>query len=230
MQGSFALAASALQALPPSTQLFNYVYAWYWYLGIACGAVVFAIMGYVLYHYRARPGRVIPIEKTREDRNTWKGPLITFALMGIVLGAVGVQTFIALPTYLYPPNDPGGIQIGVIGQQFFWSFYYPAQNKTIACPCDVPVNTEIVFNVTSRDVNHEFGLPAFRVKADAIPGRFNIVWIMPNSIQNYTIQCFELCGIGHAGMISTLVVVPMTTYEVWLNSTASDSPPVPALT
>jgi cytochrome c oxidase subunit II len=155
--------------------------------------------------------------------------------MSIVLIAVGAQTFIAFPTYETPPgctgiagpgqtmicsDDPGTLMVHVIGQQFFWSFEYP-NNATVACPCEVPVNTEVVLNVTSRDVNHEFGLPAFRVKTDAIPGVYNIVWIEPNAIANYTIQCFELCGVGHATMISTLIVVSNSTYQAWLGSQVS---------
>jgi cytochrome c oxidase subunit II len=220
--GALALSASALQTttLPPSAILYNNVYAWYYYLGIACGAATFGLMVYVMYRYRSRPGVELSVDKSRQDRNTWKGPLILFALMGVVLVAVGTQTLIAFPTYENPPNDPGSMTIGVIGQQFFWSFAYPG-NKTIPCPCEVPVNTEIVFNVTSRDVNHQFGIPDFRVKTDAIPGKYNIVWIEPNLVANYTIQCFELCGVGHATMISTLVVVPQETFDLWLNSTVS---------
>ena len=222
MPGSLVFSAATLQTPPPpSAQLFQNVYNWYWYLGVASGAITFGIMIYVLYRYRARPGRELPAEKSREVRETWKGPILTFALMGIVLIAVGAQTFMALPTYNNPPNDPGLMKVGVTGQQFFWSFTYPG-NKTIACPCEVPVNTEIVLNVTSKDVNHQFGIPDFRVKTDAIPGKYNVVWIQPNSIANYTIQCFELCGVGHATMISTLVVVSQQTFNSWLNSTSSD--------
>ncbi len=218
---SFALSASVFQTPPPSTQLFNNVWNWYLYLGVASGAVTFALMVYILYRYRSRPGNVLSAEKSREIRETWKGPIVIFALMGVVLIAVGAQTVIALPTYDNPSNSPGLIKVGVIGQQFFWSFSYP-DNKTIACPCDVPVNTEVIFNVTSRDVNHQFGIPDFRVKTDAIPGNYNIVWIEPNAIANYTIQCFELCGVGHATMISTLVVVSPATFSAWLNSTVSE--------
>jgi cytochrome c oxidase subunit II len=216
---------------PPSAQLYNGVYDWYLYLGVASGVVTFALLGYVLYRYRARPGNVVPAEKSREVRESWKGLIVTFALMGIVLVTVGAQTIIALPTYETPPgctgvspvvcsNDPGSLMIGVIGQQFFWSFLYP-NNVTVPCPCEVPVNTVIVLNVTSRDVNHQFGIPDFRVKTDAIPGKYNIVWIQPNAIANYTIQCFELCGVGHATMISTLAVVSNSTYTAWLNSQGS---------
>jgi cytochrome c oxidase subunit II len=221
LPGSLALSASVLQTTPPqSAQLFNNVWNWYLYLGVASGAITFALMVYVLYRYRARPDKEVPAEKSREGRETWRGPLIVFALMGVVLVAVGAQTVIALPTYNNPPNDPGLMKVGVIGQQFFWSFSYP-DNKTIACPCDVPVNTEIVLNVTSKDVNHQFGIPDFRVKTDAIPGKYNVVWIQPNAVANYTIQCFELCGVGHATMISTLVVVSQPTFNAWLNSTVT---------
>jgi cytochrome c oxidase subunit II len=204
----------------PSAQLFNNVWNWYLVLGAASGAITFALFIYILFRYRSRPGKTLSPEKSREVRETWKGPVITFVLMGIVLLAVGAQTIMALPTYDNPPTTPGLINVGVTGQQFFWSFTYP-NNKTIACPCEVPVGTEIVLNVTSKDVNHQFGLPDFRVKTDAIPGKHNIVWIQPEVLGNYTIQCFELCGVGHATMISTLVVVPPLTYSAWLNSTVS---------
>jgi cytochrome c oxidase subunit 2 len=219
LPGSSALTALVSQAQPPSAQLYTNVYNWYYYLGIASGIVTFALIIYVLVRYRDRPGQSIPIAKTKEVRETWKGPLVLFALMGVVLLAVGAQTFMALPVYANPPNNAGKMEVGVTGQQFFFSFTYP-NNKT-SDVLVVPVNTEIVLNVTSRDVNHQFGIPDFRVKTDAIPGRHNIVWIQPNSIGNYTIQCFELCGVGHATMITTLAVVSQQTFNTWYNSTGA---------
>jgi len=217
LPAGLAFSASVLQTPPPSAQLWSNVYNWYYYLGIASAAVTFGIILYILFKYRARPGRETPLEKTRENRETWKGPIVTFALMGIVLVAVGAQTFIALPTYQSPPNDPGKMTVGVTAQQFFFTFTYP--NNKSSTVLVVPVNEEIVLNVTSRDVNHQFGIPDFRVKTDAIPGRHNIVWIQPNTIANYTIQCFELCGVGHATMITTLAVVSQSTFNAWYNST-----------
>jgi cytochrome c oxidase subunit II len=219
LPGSLVMMASALQTPPPSTQLFNNVYNWYYYLGIASGAVTFALIGYILYRYRSRPGKEIPTEKTRENRETWRGPIVTFVLMGIVLVAVGAQTFIALPTYLNPPNDAGKMTVNVTAQQFFFSFTYP--NNKSSTVLVVPVGEEIVLNVTSRDVNHQFGIPDFRVKTDAIPGRYNVVWIQPNTVANYTIQCFELCGVGHATMITTLAVLPESSFDTWYNATGS---------
>jgi cytochrome c oxidase subunit 2 len=208
-----------LQAPPPpqSAQLFQNVWNWYWVLGVASGAFTFAFIAYVLFRYRSRPGTQVSVEKSREVRETWKGPLVTFALMGIVLVAVGAQTFMALPTYNNPPNDQGKMQVGVTAQQFFFTFNY-ANNKSSTI-LYVPVNTEVILNVTSKDVNHQFGIPDFRVKTDAIPGKHNIVWILPNAVANYTIQCFELCGVGHATMITTMAVLSQPAFGAWYNST-----------
>jgi cytochrome c oxidase subunit II len=219
LPGSTVLTALLTQVQPPSAQLYTSVYNWYYYLGIASGVVTFAIMLLILIRYRAKPNQATSMEKSREVRETWKGPIVTFALMGIVLVAVGAQTFIALPIYQHPPSDPGSMTVGVTAQQFFFTFNYP--NNKSSTVLVVPVNQEIILNVTSKDVNHQFGIPDFRVKTDAIPGRHNVVWIMPNSVGNFTIQCFELCGVGHATMITTLDVMPQSAFNTWYNSTSS---------
>jgi cytochrome c oxidase subunit 2 len=216
LPGGFTLTVSGLQTPPASAQLYTQVYDWYYYLGIAAGIITFALIAYVLIRYRSRPGQELPIAKTREDRETWKGPLVTFGLMGIVLVAVAAQTILALPTYQNPPAGANSMKVGVTAQQFFFTFTY-ANNKS-STVLVVPVGEEIILNVTSKDVNHQFGIPDFRVKTDAIPGRHNIVWIQPNTAGNYTIQCFELCGVGHATMITTLAVVTPAAFAVWYNA------------
>ena len=217
MAGGALLSALSSQPLPPSAQLFQNVWNWYYYLGIASAAVTFALMLYLLVRYRSKPGREVAVEKQRELRETWKGAIVLFVLMGIVLSAVGAQTLMAFPTYEHPPTGPGDLNVRVTAQQFFFTFTYP--NNKSSNVLVVPVNQVVVLNVTSRDVNHQFGIPDFRVKTDAIPGRYNVVWIQPNSIANYTIQCFELCGVGHATMITTLAVMSSGSFDAWYNAT-----------
>jgi len=217
MLGSLLLSARLSVPLPPSAQLWQNVWNWYYVLGIASAVVTFALMIYLVVRYRSRPNRELPIQRTRDDRETWKGPIVLFVLMGIVLSAVAAQTLMALPTYEHPPVGPGDLTVRVTAQQFFFTFTYP--NNKSSNVLVVPINTVVVLNVTSKDVNHQFGIPDFRVKTDAIPGRYNVVWIQPNSVGNYTIQCFELCGVGHATMITTLAVLSQTTFSGWYNST-----------
>jgi len=227
--------------LPASTSLWNSVYNIYSILGIASAAVTLGVAIYVLYRYRSKDGALPPFEKQREARDTWKGPVIVMGLMAVVLIFVGAQTLMAFPVYQTVPNTSespfGGCMISqttpnlvfarvpnvgtnlnicVTGRQFFWSFTYP--NNVTETQLVVPVGRVIVLNVTSIDVYHQFGIPSFRTKTDAIPGRYNVVWIQPTEVGNSTIQCFELCGVGHASMITTLVVLTPTAYANWYAS------------
>src|SRR5207245_289387 len=75
-----------------------------------------------------------------------------------------------------------------------------------------PMGQNIRLNVTSADVFHDFGIIGYDIKTDAIPGRTNIIWFYPDSPGNFTIQCFELCGAGHAFMKGTLMVMTYSSY------------------
>jgi cytochrome c oxidase subunit II len=232
--------------LPQSTSLWNQVYDIYTILGLASVAVVFALMFYLLIRYRSKNGSTTSIEKQREVRDSWKGPVITMGLMAVVLIFVGAQTLMAFPVYQTVPNaaaSPFGgcvvsqtnpslvfarvpnngtnLNICVTGRQFFWSFTYP--NNVTETALVVPVGRVVVLNVSSIDVYHQFGIPSFRTKTDAIPGRYNVVWIQPTEVGNSTIQCFELCGVGHATMITTLVVLSPSAFAAWYSSLGGSS-------
>ena len=218
MQGGIFL-SPALNQIAPSEELWSSVYWYYWVLGVAAAVVTFAMMFYLIIKYRAKGETSIPVEKQKESRETWRGPIIVFVIMGIVLTVVAIQTINALPIYQNPPSISNKLDVMVTGHQFFFSFAYP-NNKT-SLQLVVPVGTVIVLNVTSADVYHQFGIPSFRVKTDAIPGRYNVVWVEPEQIGNYTIQCFELCGVGHATMRTTLVVLSQQSFMRWYNTTGA---------
>ncbi|HMD79478.1 MAG TPA: hypothetical protein VKF39_05810 [Nitrososphaerales archaeon] len=227
--------------LPKSTSLWNSVYDVYSILGLAAAGVTFAVMFYLLFRYRSKNGALPTVEKQREIRETWRGPAVTVGLMAVVLVFVGAQTLMAFPVYQTVPNagtSPFGscvvsqtipslvfsrvpnngtnLNICVTGRQFFWSFTYP--NNMTETELIVPVGRVVVLNVSSIDVYHQFGIPSFRTKTDAIPGRHNVIWIQPTEVGNSTVQCFELCGVGHATMITTLVVLSASDYARWYSS------------
>jgi cytochrome c oxidase subunit 2 len=79
----------------------------------------------------------------------------------------------------------------------------------------------VVFNVTSEDVFHAFSIPDLRVKIDAIPGRYNIAWTKAYQPGIYRIQCYELCGVGHAEMITKVMVVTEDVFEYWYKAQAA---------
>jgi cytochrome c oxidase subunit II len=224
--------------LPVSTSLWNSVYDFYSVMGLISGGVTFGAMLYIMYRYRSKGDSLPPVEKQKEVRDSKKGPAVVVGLMAVVLILVGMQTLVAFPVTQTAPNavsspfgscevskttpslvfhkvpNPGGnLNICVTGRQFFWSFTYP-DNKT-ATELVVPVGRVVVLNVSSIDVYHQFGIPSFRTKTDAIPGRYNAIWIQPTEVGNFTVQCFELCGVGHATMITSLVVLSNSSFTRW---------------
>jgi len=203
----------------------EYVYNLYSYLGIVSAIVAFVLIAYLCVRYRARSGSTLtPTNpKTRENRDAnWKGPIIVYILMAIVLVTVASQSFATYNAFSRVPSSPTTIHINVVGHQFAWTFIY-ANGFVSEDIAYVPANSIVVFNVTSRDVYHQFGIPYFRVKTDAIPGRASPVWIQTTDPGNYTVQCFELCGAGHATMIGTLVVEDPATFNQWYASTGTTS-------
>ena len=65
------------------------------------------------------------------------------------------------------------MNVRVVGEQFTWTFYYPGESggkELVTNQLYLPVDTEVKFTVQSKDVLHDFFVPAFREKIDAVPG------------------------------------------------------------
>ena len=68
----------------------------------------------------------------------------------------------------------------------------------------------------SEDVIHSFYIPAFRVKADVIPGRYNALWFTATKPGRYHLFCAEYCGTKHSGMIGWVTAMEPADYQAWL--------------
>ncbi len=100
--------------------------------------------------------------------------------------------------------------------QWGWTFIYP--NGVESDVLYMPAGKLVIFKVTSDDVFHAFSIPDLRVKIDAIPGQVNTSWTVPEKPGTYRVQCYELCGVGHAEMITKAVVLPPDVFEFWYES------------
>ena len=80
----------------------------------------------------------------------------------------------------------------------------------------VPVNTTVRVIVTANTVIHNWAMPSFGVKMDAIPGRLNETWFKAEKTGLYYGQCSELCGSRHAFMPINVRVVTQEEFEKWL--------------
>jgi len=175
----------------------------YWTLAIVAGTITIGALAFFTVKYRSKTGAQAPSQT--EGKTPLRPVIIIILLMAITLGSVAFESFQAIGVYNSRLNDPNAIHVSVTAQRFSWSF-----NCTSGCGVagvlTVPHNTTIVLDITSIDVFHSFGIPALRVKADAIPGRTNTIWFSAPA-GTYRIQCYELCGNGHAFMIAKLNVV-----------------------
>ena len=114
------------------------------------------------------------------------------------------------------PDD--AMNVDVTAQMWKWSFKYP--NGVSSDTLYVPVNKPVKVLLHSRDVNHSFFVPAFRVKKDVIPNRNNSAWFMADRVGTFDIFCAEYCGLNHSHMLSKVVVMPQDSFNNWLNMQA----------
>jgi cytochrome c oxidase subunit 2 len=111
--------------------------------------------------------------------------------------------------------DPNAMIVKVTGQQWSWSFEYPAYGVT-STEMHVPVGQQILLQMTSRDVIHSFWVPEFRPKQDLVPGRITELRITPTVIGNYKVRCAELCGTSHAYMEAPVIVSSQADFDTWM--------------
>ena len=104
-----------------------------------------------------------------------------------------------------------------------WKVKYPGGQREINA-LHIPVDRDVQLLLTSEDVIHDFGLPAFRLKRDVLPGRYEAVWLRAAQTGSYRLFCDQFCGTDHASMIGEVTVMPAPAYQQWLeqNGTSAD--------
>jgi cytochrome c oxidase subunit 2 len=113
-----------------------------------------------------------------------------------------------------PPDD--ALDIYVVGKQWMWKFQHLDGQREIN-ELHVPVGRAVRLIATSEDVIHDWFVPAFRVKADVIPGRYVNIWFQATKPGRYHLFCAEYCGTKHSGMTGEVVVMKPRDYQVWLS-------------
>jgi cytochrome c oxidase subunit 2 len=115
---------------------------------------------------------------------------------------------------LYRP-PAGAIDVYVVGKQWMWKFQHADGQREIN-ELHVPVGKPVRLTMGSEDVIHSFFVPAFRTKADVVPGRFTTVWFEATKPGRYHLFCAEYCGTRHSGMIGWVVAQEPAAYQSWL--------------
>ncbi|QQR41384.1 cytochrome c oxidase subunit II [Myxococcus xanthus] len=159
---------------------------------------------------RYRRGRA-PAQEPAMAAPTWMEaafagvPLAFFLLWG----ALGFQDYVWART---PPRD--ALDVYVTGKQWMWKFAYPDGPGMVGV-LHVPTGTPIRLLLTSRDVIHSFYVPAFRLKMDALPGRYTELWFEAVRPGRYRVFCAEYCGLDHSRMRAEVVALEPEAFESW---------------
>jgi len=175
--------------------------------------LVVTVVLYSVVRWRMRPGEEL-IDGPPIHGNT-RLEIIWTALPAILLVALCSYAYVVLQNVEEAKAD--SMEVRVVGQQFAWSFFYRDGGRELQSDqLYLPVNRPVHFTIQSKDVIHDFWVPAFRIKRDAVRGIDTDIRVTPNRTGQFPIVCAELCGLGHAAMRSTAHVVTSQQFGAWL--------------
>ncbi len=145
-------------------------------------------------------------------------PSVRFELAVVVVPLVFflawfVQGYRDYVWYTTPPKDT--MDVYVMAKKWMWKFAYPDGPNAVGT-LHVPANRPVRLLLTSRDVIHSFFVPDFRIKMDALPGRYTETWFEATKPGRYQVLCAEYCGTWHSQMWGEIVVMPPAEYDAWM--------------
>jgi cytochrome c oxidase subunit II len=222
--------ASTLPVMPEMASEGAYHFeALFWYINITCGVVGTAIYLALLYFCIAY----------RRGATTGSTPRILgsvrLELTWTVLPLLVFLTYYAWGAMIYnkaahPPED--AMEVFIIGKQWMWKAQYENGQRVIigGNPRNMtesernsigrlvlPKGRPVKFTMISEDVIHSFGIPAFRIKWDVLPGRYTQMWVHPTKTGEYHIFCDQYCGTWHSLMVGKVKVVEESEFNDWMN-------------
>jgi cytochrome c oxidase subunit 2 len=176
--------------------------------------LVVTVVLYSAIRFRMRPGEEL-VDGPPIHGNT-RLEVIWTAIPAVLLVALCTYAYVVLTNV--EEAKANTMNVRVVGEQFTWTFYYKGSDgKEIASnQLYVPKDRPVLFTVQSKDVLHDFWVPAFRMKIDAVRGIDTHIRVTPNRIGDYPVVCAELCGLGHSAMRSDAHVVSQQDFDAWL--------------
>jgi len=201
--------------------------------------LVCLFMIYCMFKFSYKEGR--NVEYKPEDHKLEK--ILTVATT-IGVAALLAPGLIVYNQYINTPKN--ALNIEVMAWQWGWQYRLPGEDGKLGTANVSKISDENPFGINLDDINgkddvliqsdelhlktnrpvkillrsvdvlHNFYVPQFRSKMDAIPGIVSYYWFEPNKIGEYEVLCAEYCGIGHYGMRAKVVVENEQNYKNWL--------------
>jgi cytochrome c oxidase subunit II len=190
--------------------------------------VVLAIMVYTIYALIVFSDRGEggsdgpPIRGDRRLTTAWISLTVAIVVFAVVYGTYdwigpGVGSGSAQgPDPIARPDGPT-LEVQVIAQQWQFTYRYPSYGGLETQDLVIPSDRYIEFHVTSLDVIHSFWAVGLGLKADAVPGADNVVFVLADRVGRFQIRCAELCGLWHGQMHQqTARVETQAGFEAWI--------------
>jgi cytochrome c oxidase subunit 2 len=180
--------------------------------------LVTVIVGFSVLEFRMRPGEE-QLDGPPIHGNT-RLEVIWTALPAIIIVGLVTYAYVVMRDIEQAPAAGNERVVTVTGQQFTWTFAYNEGGKKFStAQLYLPAGKSVKFDVRSKDVIHDFWVPDFRMKIDAVPGittSYRVTPKSPGAIGDHAIVCAELCGLGHAFMRQTAHVLSQADFDKWL--------------
>jgi len=182
--------------------------------------LVTTVIGFSILNFRMRPGEE-GIDGPPIHGNTRVEVIWTAIPATLIVGLV-IYAYVVLRDIEKTPALAAGQKervVKVFGEQFAWTFEYNEGGRRFRnAQLYLPEGESVKFEVQSKDVIHDFWVPDFRMKIDAVPGITTSYRVTPKSsaLGNHQIVCAELCGLGHAFMRQTAHVMTRPQFTAWV--------------
>lgn len=187
---------------------------------------ILGAMVYIVYKYRATSRAANEQALSQVDHSNTLEIIWSVAPIGflVVFFVWGFQDYVKLRTT--PKNS---VEVHATAQKWAWSFKYP--NGLIDSELHVPKDKNVRVIIKSTDVLHSLFIPEYRVKMDAVPGRYTELWFNPRYTGTFPIFCTEYCGKQHSDMLSQVTVHDGDGYDQWMAKKIKEieQMPLPAL-
>ena len=200
------------------------------FIAVLVGIWFFAAEGiffWLIWKFRAKPGvKSQYLEGHEKHIKNWVTmPHYAILLCDVAIIFFAVRIWFDVKQRLPEPDSV----IRVIGQQWAWTFQHPGADNELDTADDiftvdelhVEVERTYHFVLESRDVLHNFSVPVFRIKQDAIPGRAITGWFTPTGTGEHDVQCAEICGIGHGVMAARIHIENSADHAAWIQSASA---------
>ena len=216
---------SWIPLVPDSASTFSWkVDALYFYLSgvtLFFALLISAVLIFFVIRYRRRTPYEIPrpIAGSHKLETLWT--VIPFI---IAMTMFGWGARIYFEQYKAPAN---AIEVYVVGKQWMWKLQHATGQREIN-QLHVPVGRKIKLIMTSEDVIHDFFVPAFRTKADVVPGKYTTLWFEATTPGTYHLFCAEYCGMNHSGMTGSVIVMEPRDFDNWLSGNTGSTTPAAA--